>query len=64
MPEAEAQAAIRRRSRQGMRMRLLSRCALLAGAAIAGALTYSPRSALADVREISAAQQFGVADLP
>jgi NitT/TauT family transport system substrate-binding protein len=45
-------------------MRLLSGCRLLVGAAIAGALTCGPRTALADVREVSIAQQFGVAYLP
>jgi NitT/TauT family transport system substrate-binding protein len=47
-----------------MRTRLPARCTLLAGAALAAALTWGERTALAEVREISIAQQFGVAFLP
>ncbi len=46
-----------------MRARLLLRCTLV-GAAIAGSLACGPRTALADVKEITIAQQFGVAYLP
>jgi sulfonate transport system substrate-binding protein len=47
-----------------MRARLFLRWTLLAGAAIAGSLACAPRAALAEVKEISIAHQFGVAYLP
>src|SRR5262249_54118696 len=47
-----------------MRTRLPARCTVLAAAALAAALTWGERTAIAEVREISIAQQFGVPFLP
>jgi len=47
-----------------MRARLFLRLTPLAVAAIAGSLACAPRTARADVKEITIAQQFGVAYLP